>query len=54
MVKVIELDEKVTIKTQMEEDVGAVILFNKFTVDPSDVDQFLKTRHGLQRYSIKL
>jgi heme-degrading monooxygenase HmoA len=43
MVKVIELDEKVTLKTQMEEDVGAVILINKFTVDPSDVDQFLKT-----------
>jgi heme-degrading monooxygenase HmoA len=43
MIKVIELDEKVAIKTQMEEDVGAVILINKFTVNSEDVDQFLET-----------
>jgi quinol monooxygenase YgiN len=43
MAKVIELDEKVTLKTQLEEDVGAVILINTFTVNSEDVDQFLKT-----------
>jgi quinol monooxygenase YgiN len=43
MVEVIELDEKITFKTQLEKDVSAVILINKFTTNPEDVDQFLKT-----------
>ena len=43
MVKVIEFDETVTLKTQLEEDVGSVILIDKFTVNPEDVDHFLKT-----------
>jgi heme-degrading monooxygenase HmoA len=34
--------EGVTIKSQLEEDVGPVIVLNKFTVPPEDVDQFLK------------
>jgi heme-degrading monooxygenase HmoA len=42
MVKIVEMDEKVTIKTQLEEHVSAVILLNKFTVKPEDVDEFLK------------
>ena len=43
MVKIIEMDEKVTLNTQLEGDVGgAVILLNKFTVQPDDVDKFLK------------
>ena len=42
MVKLVEMDEKVTLNTQLEEDVGAVILLNKFTVNIEDVDQFLK------------
>ena len=42
MVKIIELDENVTIASQLEEKVGAVILLNKFTVSPGDVDKFLK------------
>jgi hypothetical protein len=38
------MDEKVTLSDQMEEkNVGAVILINKFTLNPEDVDQFLKT-----------
>ena len=36
------MDEDVTLKSQLEEDVGSVILLNKFTVRPEDVDQFLK------------
>ena len=42
MVKIVEMDENVTLKSQLEEDVGSVILLNKFTVKPEDVDQFLK------------
>jgi heme-degrading monooxygenase HmoA len=42
MVKIVEMDESVTLKSQLEEDVGSVILLNKFTVKPEDVDQFLK------------
>jgi Antibiotic biosynthesis monooxygenase len=42
MVKIVEMDEKVTIKTQLEEYVGSVILVNKFTINPHDVDEFLK------------
>jgi quinol monooxygenase YgiN len=42
MVKIVEMDEKVTLNTQLEGDVGAVILLNKFTVKPEDIDQFLK------------
>jgi heme-degrading monooxygenase HmoA len=44
MIKIVEMDEKVTLSDQMEEkNVGAVILINKFTMNPEDVDQFLKT-----------
>jgi len=42
MVKIVEMDEKVTLSTQLEENVGPVILLNKFTVKPEDVDEFLK------------
>jgi quinol monooxygenase YgiN len=43
MVKIVEMDEKVTLNTQLEGDIGgAVILLNKFTVKPEDIDQFLK------------
>jgi quinol monooxygenase YgiN len=44
MIKIVEMDEKVKLSDQMEEkNVGAVILINKFTINPEDVDQFLKT-----------
>jgi quinol monooxygenase YgiN len=45
MVKIVNMDKKVTLSTQLEGDVdgdGAVILLNKFTVQPEDVDEFLK------------
>ena len=42
MVKIVEMDENVTLKSQLEEDVGSVILLNKFTVKPEDVNEFLK------------
>jgi hypothetical protein len=42
MLKIIEMDESVTLKTQLEENVGPVIVLNKFTVKPEDIDQFMK------------
>jgi len=42
MIKIVEMDEKVTISAQMEANVGPVILINKFNVKPKDIDQFLK------------
>ena len=42
MAKLVEMDERVGIFTQMEEDIGPVILINKFSVDPNEFDQFLK------------
>jgi quinol monooxygenase YgiN len=44
MAKFVEMDEKVTLSEQMEENVeGAVILINKFNVKPEEVDQFLRS-----------
>ena len=42
MVKIVEMDENVTLKSQPEENVSPVILLNKFIVKPKDTDQFLK------------
>ena len=36
------MDENVALKTQLEQDVGSVIVVNKFTVKLEDIDQFLK------------
>src|SRR5919108_5345619 len=42
MIKLVEMDEKVTFSEQMEEkNVGPVILINKFNVKPEEVDHFL-------------
>ena len=42
MIKFIEMDEKVTLSDQMEENAGPVILINKFNVKSEDVDQLIK------------
>jgi heme-degrading monooxygenase HmoA len=42
MPKLIEMDKNVTLFAQMEEQIGAVILINKLTADPGEVDQLLK------------
>ena len=41
MPKLIEMDERVTLRMQMEENVSPVILINSFNVKPEDVDQLL-------------
>jgi hypothetical protein len=38
MAKFVEMDERVGIFTQMEEDVGPVILINKFGVSSEELD----------------
>jgi hypothetical protein len=42
MIKPTEMDEKVTFSEQLEEDVGLVILIDKFNVVCEAVDQLLK------------
>jgi heme-degrading monooxygenase HmoA len=42
MTKFVEMDENVMLFSQMEEKGGPVILINKFTVKPEEVDQLLK------------
>ena len=43
MVKIIEMDDSVTLGEQFEAEVGAVILMNKFNVGPDEVEEeFLK------------
>src|SRR5215472_11044814 len=56
MVQLIEMDDRVSLRAQMQEGDGPVILINKFTVRPEDVDRlveswaadaaFLKTQPG--------
>ena len=50
MVKIVETDEKVTLSTQLEEDIGAVILMNKFNVGHDEVEEFLKVFAETTRY----
>jgi quinol monooxygenase YgiN len=42
MAKLVEMDERVGIFEQMDEDARPVILINKFSVNPEEFDQFLK------------
>jgi hypothetical protein len=43
MVKIVEMDEKITLSKQIEEkNDGPVILINKFTVTPEEVDKLLR------------
>ncbi len=42
MVKLVEMDAKVSLRTQMEQAVGPIVLINKFDVPADDVEQFLK------------
>jgi len=42
MVKLVEMDDRVTLQDQMQQEVGPVILINKFTVKPDEADQLLK------------
>ena len=43
MVKIIEMDDSVTLGEQFEAEVGAVILMNKFNVGPDEVEETYKS-----------
>lgn len=42
MAKFVEMDEKVTLSEQLEDNVGPIVLINKFNAKPEEADQFLK------------
>jgi heme-degrading monooxygenase HmoA len=42
MIKLVEMDEKITLSEQAEQNGGPVILINKFNVKPEEAEQFLK------------
>jgi quinol monooxygenase YgiN len=42
MAKLVEMDEKISIREQLEENVGHIILINKFNVEPDKLDVFMK------------
>ena len=42
MVKIVEMDETITLDKQLEENIDSIILINRINVDPEDVNQFLK------------
>jgi quinol monooxygenase YgiN len=42
MAKFVEMDEQVTLSKQMEEETGPIVFMNKFSMNPDDVDEFLK------------
>ncbi len=41
MAQMIEMDKHVTLRDQLQHEVGPVILINTFTVHPEEADQFL-------------
>ena len=42
MVIIVETDDRITLEKQLDEDVGPVIVMNKFNVDPQEIDEFLQ------------
>jgi heme-degrading monooxygenase HmoA len=42
MAKFVEMDDNVKFSSQLEEDVGPIVFVNKFTVNPEEVNEFLK------------
>jgi hypothetical protein len=47
MIKIVEMDERVTLSDQMEEkNVGSLILINKFNVNPAETEEFLEVWAG--------
>jgi hypothetical protein len=51
MVKIVEMDERITLDKQLDEDVGPIVMMNKFNVYPQEVDEFMQVFGRLQRHS---
>lgn len=50
MVKIIETDDNVTLSSQLEENVGSIIVVNKFNVGVDEVEEFLKVFEDTTNY----
>lgn len=50
MVKIVETDDRVPLSTQLEQDVGAVVVMNKFNVGPDEIKEFLKVYEETTNY----
>lgn len=42
MAAFVEMDDRVTLSVQLEQNIGPVILINEINVNPEDIDEFLK------------
>ena len=42
MVKIVQMDERITLEKQLDEDAGPIVVMNKFNVGPDEIDEFLK------------
>lgn len=42
MATFIEMDDRVTLSTQMDQNIAPVILINEISVDPENIEEFLK------------
>ncbi len=42
MVKIVEMDKRITLEKQLDEDAGPIVVMNKFNVGPDEIDEFLK------------
>jgi heme-degrading monooxygenase HmoA len=53
MVKIIEMDERITLEKQLDEDAGPIVVMNKFNVGPGEIDDimkiFAKTTEGFKQ-----
>ena len=50
MVKIVETDERITLEKQLDEDVGPIVVMNKFNVDPKKLMSFYRYSLRLQKY----
>ena len=51
MVIIVETDDRITLEKQLDEDIGLIIVMNKFNVDPQEIDEFLQVfANRLQKY----
>jgi heme-degrading monooxygenase HmoA len=42
VVRIVEMDERITLEKQLDEDAGPIIVMNKFNVGPDEIAEFLK------------
>jgi quinol monooxygenase YgiN len=50
MVKTVETDDRVPLSTQLEQDVGSVVVMNKFNVGPDEIKEFIRVYEETTKY----